>query len=238
MTEGDFISNATTTVVVGMEDYSFISSLASKAVEEAKKKKKQTSVTQEAKEVVDLPPSYLVCGNLGIGKWGEEVNTPTLTPPTPPKMGMSTSPLVEQIPPSPIINSSRRAGARRLLKRQEKRKSQENAEGGSSRTGVEKLVGIRTVGGAENQEGLREKLATNCDGNRVDQKCDIAENNSDQSCSQSLLNKQSDDDIKAEHGEGDGEAGEAPFTQTGEARQVIEDQVSLEEWGEDDLQVG
>ena len=83
--------------------------------------------------------------------------------------------------------------------------------------------------GAHNQETSREKLATNCDGNRVEnQNCDRTENNYDQDCSQSLLKKQSDDDIKEE--EGDGEAGEA--------KQVIEDQISLEEWGEDDLQVG
>ena len=143
-------------------------------------------------------------------------------------MDMCTSPLVEMVPPSPIINSSRRAGARRVLRRQEKRKSQENAEGGNIRAGVEKLGGIKAVG-AHNRETSREKLATNCDGNRVkNENCDRTENNYDQDCSQSLLKKQSDDDIKEE--EGDGEAGEA--------KQVIEDQISLEEWGEDDLQVG
>merc|ERR1719209_70821 len=76
-----------------------------------------------------------------MGKWGEEVNTPELTPPTPPKIDMCNSPLLEEVPPSPIINSSRRAGARRLLMRQERRKSQEN-ESGRRRTGVEKLDGI------------------------------------------------------------------------------------------------
>ena len=51
------ISNATTTAGVGgMEDYSFISSLATEAVEAAKKEKEQPLVTAEADEEVDVPP--------------------------------------------------------------------------------------------------------------------------------------------------------------------------------------
>ena len=110
--------------------------------------------------------------------------------------------------------------------RQEKRKSQENDESGRRRTGVEKQVGIRALS-AHSQERGNERLTTNCDSDRVNRKCDTIENNSDQDSSQSLLKIQRDDDIKAEEGEEDSEA-----------RQVVEDQLSLEEWGEDDLQVG
>ena len=218
-----------------MEDYSFISSLAKEAVEAAEEKKEEKSSFAEkvVKEVEEVAPSYIACGDISMGKWGEEVNTPTLTPPTPPKTQNCTSPLVEVVPPSPIISSSRRAGARRMLRKQEKRKSQENARSG--RTEIESLVGIRAVG-VHDQESVKEGVATNCDRNRVEnQNCDIIENNFDQGCSQSLLEKQVDEeDFKAE---GDGDKDGDDDKDGGETGQVVEDQLSLEEWGEDDLRV-
>ena len=74
------------------------------------------------------------------------------------------------------------------------------------------------------------RVTTNCDGNRVESKtCDIIENIFDQDCSQSLLKKQSDEeDLQAEGDDG---------VDLDEIGKVVEDQLSLEEWGEDDLQV-
>ena len=223
-----------TTNVVSMEDYSFIS----KAAEEARKNEEHTLSVKALGKEVDTPPSFSVCGNITIGNWGWEENSLAPKPSTPSRTKknlLCTSPLLEQVPPSPIIiSSSRRAGARRSLKRQEKRISQEDDKDKSGRSGVEKIAGIKAVG-TVGQEGDRDGLPTNCNNKKeeAERNFDMHDGNSEQDCSQSLLKKQSDEDLSPQQGEEEnGDAGDV------EANRVIEEQLSLEEWGEDDLQVG
>ena len=116
----------------------------------------------------------------------------------------------------------------------QKRKSQEDDKDKSGRSGVEKIAGIKAVG-TVGQEGDRDGLPTNCNNKKEDaeRNFDMHDRNSEQDCSQSLLKKQSDEDLSPQQGEEEnGDAGDV------EANRVIEEQLSLEEWGEDDLQVG
>ena len=237
-----------------MEDYSFLNALSTKAKE--KDEKRTESASQENKFTdrenswpEALPPSYTVDDNLTTGTWEGQLSLamlpPTISspsrillpsisspskmlPPTtcsPSKVADScTSPTM--FPPSPVILSARRrVGKRKSLEKQDRR----GRKGGEKILGAgEKILGSSSkVGDFRNVEMSK----TNCDRVRVsddNQNCDKLEKGCEEQNSQSTTGKMGDRSCVIPRSEVvDDHQKQENF--------ALEDEISLEEWGDDDF---